>query len=157
MTLNKHKQYNDYYFVVSLYMSAPAVKPSKIKKPVKFKNSLKQFSKENDAVNSIVDSVNYNLPDYQLLGKVDLELIDYVCTEIEILVKNNGVSKKKIDKKQLCIKVFKRLFPSISSEDIKIIDNQIEYLCNNGLIKLQPVLKRIGSSLYDCLKKKFTL
>ncbi len=130
-------------------------KPSKIVKPVKLKNSLKQFSKENDAITSIFDSVVLNLPDYHTLGKVDLELIEHVCTEIEGLIKNNGASIKKIDKKQVCIRVFKKLFPNISNDEVRIIENQVDYLCNNGLIKLRPILKRIGSSLLDCLKKKF--
>jgi len=66
-----------------------------------------------------------------------LDLIHYVASIIE-----NVITKaSQIDKMSLVIEVFQKLFPEITSEEITEIQEAVEFLLAQNMIKNIPVLK----------------
>ena len=119
---------------------------------IKKKNTLKSFSDENFVVEAIVADTKL-IPNYNLL-RVDFELIRRICCLIENMIVDNSKNNPKISKKDVCIKVFRELFPNLTSEEVNLCDKHIEYLWNNNKIKAIPIIKKIGKFLCSMLKKQ---
>ena len=84
--------------------------------------------------------------------KQNPEFILYVCKLIE-----NFVSKKdNINKKDLCIQIFRTLL-AVNEAEVKIIDGIIEFQHANGLISKIKVIKQVKKSVLDCFAKKTNL
>ena len=86
------------------------------------------------------------------LFKHHIELTELICTIIE-----NSIKKKhKINKKKLALDIINELF-GLSPEDSILLDHQIEYILENGLVKKNR--KKLTSKIYDgvtslsCAKK----
>lgn len=81
--------------------------------------------------------------------KNDTEFLNLVCNLIEHLVKKSD----KINKKQLVITIYCELFQT-SEEEKEMISNNIEYLCNNKIIKKISYYKLFKTSFKEWFKKK---
>lgn len=126
---------------------------SKVVPKIKKKNTFASIEKENIIVDAIVKDLQ-SIPNYQSVA-IDTELIKYICTLIENMVKNNGKRNVKLDKKQIAIKILASVYNNLSADVLKYIDGQIEYLLNNGMIKRQSVTKKIFKGIFECIIKKF--
>ena len=83
----------------------------------------------NKEKNFIQDTVNYlqSLPKFVIL-KDTLKLLKYIIQQIE-----NANFSKKIDKKEIVIKILIMIFPDIN---LKIIDEQLDTLIESDLISV---------------------
>ena len=76
--------------------------------------------------------------------KFNLDLVRFLCNQIEILVsKSDG-----IDKKLVLINVMKRVF-SLNQQEIELIDHMIEFIWENELI-----IKKSFMRFFDCFHSK---
>lgn len=87
------------------------------------------------------------IPEFQRL-RTEIELIKLICN----IVENSVVKSQLIDKKQLVIDIFQRVF-NLSPVELELIKNGIEFIFNNKLIKKISYKKYIKSSGYIFLKK----
>jgi hypothetical protein len=115
---------------------------------VRMKHSFQAFAVENSLIKTIVDNIKL-IPLYEQL-KNDIEITEHVCNLVENIIINNK-SSKPIDKKQLVIKIMAQLFNLNSEADRKIIDQQIDYLINNKMIKKIS----LGSKILKSVKSYF--
>ncbi len=119
---------------------------------LKKKNTLQSFADENVCISAIVADT-LQIPNYNIL-RADFELIRRVCCLIENMIKQNSKNTPKINKREMCIKIFKLLFPSLNPEEVNLIEKHIEYLWNNNKIKSIPLINKIGKGLFKWVKKK---
>ena len=115
---------------------------------IQMKHSFQAFAVENSLIKTIVDNIKL-IPLYEQL-KNDIEITEHVCNLVENIIVNNK-SSKPIDKKQLVIKIMAQLFNLNSDADRKIIDQQIDYLINNKMIKKIS----LGSKILKSVKSYF--
>ena len=117
---------------------------------VKLKRSVAKLKSEGDLVNEILSRLN-QIADVTALCK-DPEFILYVCN----LLENNSYSgTKKLDKKDLAIKIIIQLNPAVNNnQDIQLISNLIDFLHSNKKIRKLNELKKIGGIAFNWLKKK---
>ena len=87
------------------------------------------------------------IPEFHRL-KTEIELIKLICN----IVENTAVKSQQIDKKQLVIDIFQRVF-NLNAIEIELIKNGIEFIFNNKLIKKISIKKYIKSKGYIFLKK----
>ena len=87
------------------------------------------------------------IPEFHRL-RTEIELIKLICN----IVENSVVKSQLIDKKQLVIDIFQRVF-NLSPVELELIKNGIEFIFNNKLIKKISYKKYIKSSGYIFLKK----
>lgn len=99
------------------------------------KNELLANIKFNKLVEYIVKEIQ-NIPEYEQFRN-DLELIKLICNIIE----NKVVKKDEVDKKSAVVEGFKRSF-NLSDNEIKSINNFIEFLHKNKKIKKLSCLKK---------------
>jgi hypothetical protein len=118
---------------------------------LKKKNTLQSFTDENVCIAAIVADTT-SIPNYNNL-RVDYELIRRICCLIENMIKNNKNNSPKINKKEMCIKIFKLVFPGINPDEVNTIEKQIEYLWNNNKIKAIPLVNKIAKGLFKWEKK----
>lgn len=71
-----------------------------------------------------------------------------ICNQIEMRVKKGN--KYKIDKLDIAVNVLKMIVPNITKEQLDFILQLVEYNIKNGLIKVEPYIKR----LYYVIKRK---
>ena len=104
---------------------------------VKPKNAVKKHLDFTYLKQEILDLLQ-EVPNLESL-KRDPEFVLYVCNLVE-----NKQSKHKIDKKELVKDVFKSLFCELNNDqDLKRMDDHIEFLCSNKMIKKLPVMKKM--------------
>lgn len=101
---------------------------------VKFKNSLSKHAIEQELMVLLIDSVK-KIGNYDKL-KLNIELTSYVCNIIENYIKPH----KKFDKKQIAVDVLQSIF-GLSPDEVILLENQIQYLLDNGKIKKTPMYK----------------
>jgi len=118
---------------------------------IPLKNGLKAHATNEGLVSSLVAWVKENIPNYEIL-KTSLELLEQICQLIENSVpKGNSKATNKVNKKWIVIKVFQALFEQV---DVGSLDNQIEYMVQNFIIKKQPFLKKALSLTFQWIQKK---
>jgi hypothetical protein len=121
---------------------------------VQVKNSLKNKKAVDDIVNIIINKIKADLSvDGNL--KNSMELLHLVVTLIENLIDNqNKPDKKKVNKLNVLHDIYTKLFGNLSPQDLNIINQNIEYLLDNKLIKKYSFLKRIYKNFKYWLEKK---
>ena len=112
------------------------------------KNKLKHLKNRAELFDAIVEKI-VNLKEYSSL-KFDNELLIFVCNCIE-----NGLNnkKKKIDKKDLCLEIYHKVF-TMNEKEKEQISNSIEFLCDNNMIDITPVYKKYGKIFISYIKSK---
>jgi DNA phosphorothioation-dependent restriction protein DptG len=121
---------------------------------IQVKNSLKNKKAVDDIVNIIINKIKTDLSvDGNL--KNSMELLHLVVTLIENLIDNQNKSdKKKVNKLNVLHDIYNKLFGNLSQQDLNIINQNIEYLLDNKLIKKYSFLKRIYKNFKYWLQKK---
>jgi len=122
------------------------INPLKIKH-LTLKNSAKHVMLKNEIIDFIIKEIQ-KIPNYQEM-KNNLELVRFICNMLENLIVNND---ENIDKKQTVIDILTQLFFFNTGTDKTSIENQIQFLFDNGFIKKIKTLKIIKKKLLACLK-----
>ena len=99
--------------------------------------ALSSFIKENTFIQ---DTVNYvqSLPNYVILRDT-LKLLKYIMQQVE-----DASFAKNTDKKKIVVQILKTIYPDIN---LKIIEEQIDTLIENKIIKKYPLIKKYFNSL----------
>lgn len=121
---------------------------------VQVKNSLKNKKAVDDIVNIIINKIKADL-NVDVNMKNSMELLHLVVTLIENLIDNKNKSeKKKVNKLNVLHDIYNKLFGSLTQQDLALINQNIEYLLDNKLIKRYSFLKRIYKNFKYWLEKK---
>lgn len=101
---------------------------------VKFKNSLSKHAIQEKLLVLLDESVK-KIGNYGML-KLNMELTAYVCNLVENYIKAHA----KFDKKQIVVDALTQAF-TLSPDEVIILENQIQYLWDNGKVKKIPMYK----------------
>jgi len=115
---------------------------------IKPRNSLKSDFKKSDIINKILEKIMKfeNIQKY----KLDSNFCELVCNLIEHFVKK----KYNINKKELLIDVYNKIFNNLTEDDKTTIYSMVDYIFNNGLIKKLSYYKLFVSYFSNWIKKK---
>ncbi len=102
---------------------------------IDLKNSLKIHFDKETLINKITSLIGF-IPSYQSL-KLDIELTKLVINIIEDELKND----KTTNKNDLLITVLGRIF-NLNGDELKVLNQQLEFLKNNKHIKGIPLSKK---------------
>jgi hypothetical protein len=102
---------------------------------IDLKNSLKIHFDKETLINKITSLIGF-IPSYQSL-KLDIELTKLVINIIEDELKND----KTTNKNDLLITVLGRVF-NLNGDELKVLNQQLEFLKNNKHIKGIPLSKK---------------
>jgi hypothetical protein len=112
------------------------------------KFTLAKLSKEEEILSIIVSLVS------KIASLVDdpkfLDLLSYIANLIENFVKK----KDDIDKKQLLIKIYKKVYPNISDADLQTILDNLQHLYDTGQVKKISLRKYLYHYARNFLQKK---
>lgn len=122
------------------------------------KNSLKLKVSLSSVVSLIVDKIKFDVKDLDIdIIKKDIEILVYIMELVDEALSNKDIidqsTSKKIDKTELLTIILKKLFPSISDEELSNFDPMIEFILNNRLIKKPDI---IIATILKCSKFFFT-
>jgi hypothetical protein len=115
---------------------------------VKTQNSLRCEQKKSKIKNLIIDKVKEfeNLETY----KLNSEFLTFICNIVENIVKK----KYKINKKEIVIEVYDKIFTNITYEEKLQICKNIDFIFDNNLITKIPLFKQIFEYFKTYVKKK---
>jgi hypothetical protein len=126
---------------------------TEIMQGVKLKHHLLTHVTQHSIVAMVAERLLSAVPQIASLSK-STELLVTVCRCIEAC----EIDKKKhknIDKKQLVLDIYKRIYPTISPAELEQIGSDIEDLLANGLVKRIPYIKRAARFFgFSAAKKK---
>ena len=112
------------------------------------RNHLASDLKFNEAKEKILERVK-EFPNIQKYRN-DIEFLLLVCNMIEHII----VKKDKIDKKELLLEVFKKLF-DIDMGEVNAISKNIDFLLQNGKIKKVSFYKLFKTGVKELFFKRF--
>ena len=84
-----------------------------------------------------------------ILSHKNIELIHYLATLIEAIVDK----KYDIDKMALLKEILLQLIPNITNDELLFVENTIDYMLSQKLIKKLPILKKALKYSWEILKK----
>lgn len=113
------------------------------------KNGVLRDKKKNEAINTIREHLE-SIPNYKDY-KDDMEILLYVCMMVEHLIDNKKKKKYMIDKKEIVLNVYERVFGKIDKE---IISKNIEFLHENGKIIKVSCLTILLKTIQDWIIRK---
>ncbi len=116
--------------------------------PVLAKHDLAQSIKTAEIKNRIVERLE-KIEDLQQY-KLNNVFLVLTCNLIEYYVKK----KYGIDKQELAISIYERIFANITDDDKEAVKKNILFIWNNGHIKKIPVYKLFCVGIVEWLKKK---
>ena len=73
-----------------------------------------------------------------------MELVDACLLDTKLI---NASTAKKLDKNQLVLEVVKILFPNITTAELNEIQQKIDFIIDNKLIKDPNFFSQVGKSL----------
>ena len=115
------------------------------------KNSLSKNIKLSQIVNQISGKIT-DIQDFRKF-QTDLELLKMTCIMVEHAI-NNKKEKIKIDKKDIVFQVYIKSFGNLTPEKLKDIDNNINYLWENGQIVKKKFWSVVKHSICDWIERK---
>jgi archaellum biogenesis protein FlaJ (TadC family) len=115
------------------------------------KNSLSKNIKLSQIVNQISGKIT-DIQDFRKF-QTDLELLKMTCIMVEHAV-NNKKEKIKIDKKDIVFQVYIKSFGKLTPENLKDIDQNINYLWENNQIVKKKFWSVIKHSICDWIERK---
>ena len=115
------------------------------------KNSLSKNIKLSQIVNQISGKIT-DIQDFRKF-QTDLELLKMTCIMVEHAI-NNKKEKIKIDKKDIVFQVYIKSFGNLTPEKLKDIDNNINYLWENGQIVKKKFWSVVKHSCIDWFERK---
>lgn len=113
------------------------------------KNHLFKSLRVNEIKEAVIKRIQ-SFPNYQQY-KNDVEFLLLVCNMLEHLV-NKG---EKINKKETLVEIYKQTFSSLSADEQKAIEQNVEFLWNNKKIKKVSYYKLFKTAIWEWVKKKF--
>jgi hypothetical protein len=123
---------------------------------VKLSNSLKQHNFIFGLIDKIVKDIK-SMPKYELLiDPINQELTKRICVIIDAELKKLGDTKitNNIDINTIVQEVFKEVFPNLKEVDMKTINQQIIFLTENGLHKLETSFFKKAKSIVSSVLPK---
>lgn len=108
--------------------------------------TLARLTKEDEIYSLIVTLVKKVAPLVE--NPLLLDLLIYVANLVENMIKKGD----KIDRNEMIIKIYKDVFPTITEEQLHIINIHIQSLHDNKLIKKIPLYKKVwyyGSQFFN--------
>lgn len=115
------------------------------------KNGLAKDAKINTIVQKIIQKVA-EIPNHNEY-RGNMELLKMVCIMIEHAI-DNKKEKIKIDKKDLVFQVYTRLWNGMKPDELKTIENNIQFLWENGQIKKKGFWYVVKHSICDWIDRK---
>lgn len=115
---------------------------------IKPKNTLHAACQKSDLCDAIISKVQ-SITNYEA-HRSNNELLIFIMNCVE-----NTVSSKKINKKVLVLEIFSKLFPQVPSEEIEMIGETIDFICNNNLIQAIPFITKYTGIFSNYIKTKF--
>lgn len=113
------------------------------------KNHLFKSLRVNEIKEAVIKRIQ-SFPNYQQY-KNDVEFLLLVCNMLEHLV-NKG---EKISKKEILVEIYKQAFTTVSPDEQKAIEQNVEFLWNNKKIKKVSYYKLFKTAIWEWVKKKF--
>jgi hypothetical protein len=80
----------------------------------------------------------------------DIELTLYCCNIIETVVTKQH---KHLNKKEIVVEIFVTAF-GLTPDEVKILTNQIDFLCSIDKVKGVSLLKKVGKCAWSWLERK---
>lgn len=113
------------------------------------KNGIKRDKLKNDVINTIKENLE-KIPDFRNY-KDDLEILLYCCLIAEHLISNKKKHKYNIDKKELVLQAYEKVYGKIDKE---VLGKNIEFLHENKRIKKVGCLNIFLASLGDWVVRR---
>lgn len=85
-----------------------------------------------------------NIPNYE-----KLRLTTPITVKVGVFLENNIPKSANIDKRLMLIEILSDVYPSLTPNEIEVINEQITDSLSNGKIKATPLIKRIGKLLFN--------
>ena len=117
---------------------------------IEFKNTVKAHIKQSTIVNDVVKTLS-ELPDFNTKLKFDPEIIVYVCSIVENLIKKED--KKEISKLDLVSTILVKAW-NLEENELDLVIKQIKFVCNNNQVKKVSKSKKYKKYIKDWLVKK---
>ena len=117
---------------------------------IEFKNTVKAHIKQSTIVNDVVKTLS-ELPDFNTKLKFDPEIIVYVCSIVENLIKKQD--KKEISKLDLVSTILVKAW-NLEENELDLVIKQIKFVCNNNQVKKVSKSKKYKKYIKDWLVKK---
>lgn len=115
------------------------------------KNGLAKDAKINTIVAKIIQKVA-DIPNHNEY-RGNMELLKMICIMVEHAI-DNKEEKIKIDKKDVVFQVYTRLWNGMKPDEIKNIENNIQFLWENGQIKKKGLWSIVKHSVCDWVSRK---
>ena len=115
------------------------------------KNSLSKDIKISRIIESISMKV-LEIPNIKTLH-LNLEILKMICIMIEHSI-DNKKEKVKIDKKNICMQIYNKVFGALNGDILKGIEANIQYLWENDMIKKKKVWSIVKHSVMDWINRK---
>ena len=117
---------------------------------VQFKNTVAIHIKSQSIITDCVETLS-KLPDFNTKLKFDPEIIVYVCSIVENLIKKED--KKEISKLDLVSTILVKAW-NLEENELDLVIKQIKFVCNNNQVKKVSSRKKYGKYIKDWLVKK---
>ena len=115
------------------------------------KNSLSKDIKISRIVESISAKI-LEIPNIKTLH-LNLEILKMICIMIEHSI-DNKKEKSKIDKKNICMQIYAKVFGALNGDILKGIEANIQYLWENDMIKKKKIWSIVKHSVMDWINRK---
>ena len=110
---------------------------------IKLSHTVKTSILSSQIIEYIVNEIKL-IPNYETLSQ-DLHLLTHICNMIENLQRSD--SSPKLEKKEIFLEIIKHLFPNLSTENHIFLNNFVDFICSNGLVKRVSNFSRVYSSI----------
>ena len=117
---------------------------------IAFKNTVKSHIKSQSIINDVVKTLS-ELPDFNTKLKFDPEIIVYVCSIVENMIKKED--KKEISKLDLVSTILVKAW-NLEENELDLVIKQIKFVCNNNQVKKVSKSKKYKKYIKDWLVKK---
>jgi hypothetical protein len=97
-----------------------------------------------------ISDIITKIAEYERL-KGNPELILLICRILEVKMAKNDSG---IDKKELVVSIYQKVFGAITPEEIAVLKSSVQFLYDNGKIKGASVIKAGIAFVVDYIKKK---
>jgi hypothetical protein len=120
---------------------------------IKPKNSLRQREKK-EKIRKMIKQRIVSISSFQLLrqnNSIDQELVLMICNSVENLVKK----KYQIDKKSFVLEILEDIFGNLNLVERENVSNMVQFLFDNALIEVVPVVEKLSFYVVGWIKRKF--
>ena len=120
---------------------------------IQFQNTVKAHIKQSTIINDVVKTLS-ELPDFTTKLRLDPEIIVYVCSIVENMVKKQD--KKEINKLDLVTSILIKAWDLKEENELDLIIKQIKFVCNNNQVKKIKKSKIYRKYIKDWIIKKLS-